>query len=346
MNAVIDNRDLMALGRQFQWTFPSEGANFTQVLVRTRSELRRLESLKGTTPAVKRVSRYFSLLARPRTGTAVDAISYGTAVWNDAKVTDAVLRDAVRDLAEAGQYRIAFVLNGIRAIPAEGKRRTTALALMGTLTAVDANRIEMGADEGLAGPLSIRVQGSAGDVPVSSVRASVAHLLSKDVLGNYVSSSMNMSNALTVGARVPTNGKIGGREWNAADIEAMLAPGKDDAKLAAAVQALADQLEPTPESHATVVAFARAFRDRMLRAADVCDYLFGADNEFAFALRNPETVAYVVRDIERLMDTRVKEATRKYVSRTSAAPASKAATAAGSSTTRSSVRSRRSPTRR
>ena len=314
MNAVIDNRDLMALGRQFQWTFPSEGANFTQVLVRTRSELRRLESLKGTTPAVKRVSRYFSLLARPRTGTAVDAISYGTAVWNDAKVTDAVLRDAVRDLAEAGQYRIAFVLNGIRAIPAEGKRRTTALALMGTLTAVDANRIEMRADEGLAGPLSIRVQGSAGDVPVSSVRASVAHLLSKDVLGNYVSSSiMNMSNALTVGARVPTNGKIGGREWNAADIEAMLAPGKDDAKLAAAVQALVDQLEPTPESHETVVAFARAFRDRMLRAADVCDYLFGADNEFAFALRNPETVAYVVRDIERLMDTRVKEATRKYV---------------------------------
>lgn len=314
MNAVIDNRDLMALGRQFQWTFPSEGANFTQVLVRTRSELRRLESLKGTTPAVKRVSRYFSLLARPRTGTAVDAISYGTAVWNDAKVTDAVLRDAVRDLAEAGQYRIAFVLNGIRAIPAEGKRRTTALALMGTLTAVDANRIEMRADEGLAGPLSIRVQGSAGDVPVSSVRASVAHLLSKDVLGNYVSSSiMNMSNALTVGARVPTNGKIGGREWNAADIEAMLAPGKDDAKLAAAVQALVDQLEPTPESHETVVAFARAFRDRMLRAADVCDYLFGADNEFAFALRNPETVAYVVRDIERLMDTKVKEATRKYV---------------------------------
>ena len=314
MNAVIDNRDLMALGRQFQWTFPSEGANFTQVLVRTRSELRRLESLKGTTPAVKRVSRYFSLLARPRTGTAVDAISYGTAVWNDAKVTDAVLRDAVRDLAEAGQYRIAFVLNGIRAIPAEGKRRTTALALMGTLTAVDANRIEMRADEGLAGPLSIRVQGSAGDVPVSSVRASVAHLLSKDVLGNYVSSSiMNMSNALTVGARVPTNGKIGGREWNAADIEAMLAPGKDDAKLAAAVQALVDQLEPTPESHETVVAFARAFRDRMLRAADVCDYLFGADNEFAFALRNPETVAYVVRDIERLMDTRVKGATRKYV---------------------------------
>ena len=314
MNAVIDNRDLMALGRQFQWTFPSEGANFTQVLVRTRSELRRLESLKGTTPAVKRVSRYFSLLARPRTGTAVDAISYGTAVWNDAKVTDAVLRDAVRDLAEAGQYRIAFVLNGIRAIPAEGKRRTTALALMGTLTAVDANRIEMGADEGLAGPLSIRVQGSAGDVPVSSVRASVAHLLSKDVLGNYVSSSiMNMSNALTVGARVPTNGKIGGREWNAADIEAMLAPGKDDAKLAAAVQALVDQLEPTPESHETVVAFARAFRDRMLRAADVCDYLFGADNEFAFALRNPETVAYVVRDIERLMDTKVKKATRKYV---------------------------------
>ena len=314
MNAVIDNRDLMALGRQFQWTFPSEGANFTQVLVRTRSELRRLESLKGTTPAVKRVSRYFSLLARPRTGTAVDAVSYGTAVWNDARVTDAVLRDAVRDLAEAGQYRLAFVLNGIRAIPAEGKRRTTALALMGTLTAVDANRIEMGADEGLAGPLSIRAQGSAGDVPVSSVRASVAHLLSKDVLGNYVSSSiMNMSNALTVGARVPTNGKIGGREWNAADIEAMLAPGKDDAKLAAAVQALVNQLKPTPESHETVVAFARAFRDRMLRAADVCDYLFGADNEFAFALRNPETVAYVVRDIERLMDTRVKEATRKYV---------------------------------
>lgn len=314
MNAVIDNKDLMALGRQFQWVFPSEGANFTQVLVRTRSELGRLERTSGATPAMKRVSRYFSLLARVRTGNAVDAISYGTAVWNDAQVTDAIIRDAVADLAKLGQNRLAFVLNGIRQIPSEGKRRTTALALMGTLTPVDANRVEMSREEGLAGSLSIKVQGSAGDVPVSSVRASVAHLVSKDVLGSYVASSIsNMSSALRIGKDVPTHGKIGGREWNTAEIDAMLAPGKDDAKVSAAVLALKMQLRPTPESHETVVTFARAFRDRMLRAADVCDYLFGADNEFAFALRNPEMVSYVVRDIERLMDPEVKEATRNYV---------------------------------
>lgn len=314
MNAVIDNKDLMALGRQFQWVFPSEGANFTQVLVRTRSELGRLEMSKDATPALKRVSRYFSLLARVRTGNAVDAISYGTAVWNDAQVTDAVIRDAVADLAKLGQNRLAFVLNGIRSIPSEGKRRTTALALMGTLTPVDANRVEMDPNEGLAGPLSIKVQGSANDVPVSSVRAAVAHLVSKDVLGNYVASSIsNMSSALRVGKDVPTHGKIGGREWDAVEIDAMLAPGKDDAKLAADMLALKTQMRPTPESHETVVAFARAFRDRMLRAAGVCDYLFGADNEFAFALRNPDMVSYVVRDLERLMDSEVKESTRSYV---------------------------------
>ena len=342
-NAAIENKDLMDLGRQWSYVFPSEGGAFTQVLARMSAEIPRIvrsereaadrlaaeaERLKGTDAPAKaiaeleaersaRLSRadaleplamLFNVFRSMREGMAAGRISDATGVWNDSsrvsaelKTTGAVLSRAVSALHAAGHDELAFVLNGVRNIPPTGKRRAQALALIGTMAPLDVNRVTVADYDGVG---ALETFGSAGLASVSSVRASVAHAMSRLFPSGSTSSQMSdtmsaLDNLLlsTGSAKWFEKKKAGTplRTKTIAELERILAPANEGAEIGAA-------FEKAPGDDKTLVAFANALVRRMAAVADALDYVIGPGNELAYALRSPDLLGGIVRSVRNAKD--------------------------------------------
>lgn len=306
-NAAIENRDLMDLGRQWSYVYPSEGGAFTQVLARFSNEILRLAEKDGAADELKTLAGLFNVLRSRRSGKAGGSIAAATGVWNDSsnvdkdmKVTNALLAKAVASLHESGHDELAFVLNGIRNIPAEGKRRAQALALIGYMTPLDVNRVTVG-DTGIG---SIDTMGSAGLAAVSSVRASLSHALSRifpRVVGGRRSTPDELYRSVSVldnllllsgSEKFFERDKAGTpfSKLTIAEYESLLAKAREgsDAK---------DAFAKNPSDDRALVAFANALASRMSAVADAVDYVLGPGNELTYALRSPDIVGGVVRSV-------------------------------------------------
>lgn len=334
-NAAIENRDLMDLGRQWSYIYPSEGGAFTQVLARFSNEILRLSAKDGTADELKRLAKLFNILRSQRQGRAGDSIAAATGVWNDSsnvdkdvKVTDALLAKAVASLHESGHDELAFVLNGIRNIPAEGKRRAQALALLGYMTPLDVNRVTVG-DSGIG---TLDTMGSANLAAVSSVRASMSHALSRlfprvvdgrrtspeelykniSVLDNLLLLSGSERFFERDKAGTPFAGKT------IAEYEALLSKARtgEDAKTA---------FVANPSDDSALVAFANALASRMSAVADAIDYVLGPGNELTYALRSPDIVGGVVRSVRNAKGEALKTAVDRLVQLFDSCAASKEA---------------------
>ena len=306
-NAAIENRDLMDLGRQWSYVYPSEGGAFTQVLARFSNEILRLSAKDGAADELKLLARLFNVLRSQRKGRAGDGIAAATGVWNDSsnvdrdmKVTDALLAKAVASLHESGHDELAFVLNGIRNIPADGKRRAQALALVGYMTPLDVNRVTVG-DSGVG---TLDTMGSANLAAVSSVRTSISHALSRlfprvadgrrttpqelykniSVLDNLLLLSGSEKFFEKDKAGTPFAKKT------IAEYESILAGARVGGEARAA-------FVNNPADDAALVAFANALSSRMSAVADAIDYVLGPGNELTYALRSPDIVGGVVRSV-------------------------------------------------
>lgn len=306
-NAAIENRDLMDLGRQWSYVYPSEGGAFTQVLARFSNEILRLAEKDGAADELKTLARLFNVLRSRRSGKSGGSIAAATGVWNDSsrmakdvKVTDALLAKAVASLHESGHDELAFVLNGIRNIPAEGKRRAQALALIGYMTPLDVNRVTVG-DSGIG---TIDTMGSAGLAAVSSVRASLSHALSRmfpRVVGGrrttpdelYRSMSVLDNLLLLSGSEKFFEKDKAGTPFaklTIAEYESILAKAREGSEAK-------DAFMKNPLYDKALVAFANALASRMSAVADAVDYVLGPGNELTYALRSPDIVGGVVRSV-------------------------------------------------
>lgn len=309
-NAAIENKDLMELGRQWRFVFPSEGGAFTQIVARLFNEVSRLSAQEGAPQEMKDLSALFNVLRSPRKGEkAGDRIAAATGVWNDSsqvpadlKNTDYVLAKAVAWLHGAGHDDLALVLNGIRNIPAKGKRRAQALALIGYMSPLDTNFVSVGYD-GLG---SLETFGSANLAAVSSTRATVTHMLSRVFpyrMGGKASTSAGLMNCVSALDNLLL--ATGTEEWLA-----KVAPGTPfEGKTIAGLEAI---LKRASEGGAEVgafrnnlvdddilVAFANVLARRLSAVADAVDYVLGPDNELTYALRNPDLVSGVVQSVRR-----------------------------------------------
>ena len=309
-NAAIENKDLMELGRQWRFVFPSEGGAFTQIVARLFNEVSRLSAQEGAPQEMKDLSALFNVLRSPRKGKrAGDRIAAATGVWNDSshvpadlKNTDYVLAKAVAWLHGAGHDDLALVLNGIRNIPAKGKRRAQALALIGYMSPLDTNFVSVGYD-GLG---SLDTFGSANLAAVSSTRATVTHMLSRVFpyrMGGKASTSSGLMNCVSALDNLLL--ATGTEEWLA-----KAAPGTPfEGKTIAGLEAI---LKRASEGGAEVgafrnnladddilVAFANVLARRLSAVADAVDYVLGPDNELTYALRNPDLVSGVVQSVRR-----------------------------------------------
>lgn len=306
-NAAIENRDLMDLGRQWSYVYPSEGGAFTQVLARFSNEILRLAEKDGAVDELKTLARLFNVLRSKRSGKTGGSIAAATGVWNDSsrmakdtKVTDALLAKAVASLHESGHDELAFVLNGIRNIPAEGKRRAQALALIGYMTPLDVNRVTVG-DTGIG---AIDTMGSAGLAAVSSVRASLSHALSRmfpRVVGGHRASPEELYRSVSVldnllllsgSEKFFEKDKAGTpfAKLTIAEYESILAKAREGSYAK-------DAFMKNPSDDKALVAFANAMASRMSAVADAMDYVLGPGNELTYALRSPDIVGGVVRSV-------------------------------------------------
>ena len=322
-NAAIENRDLMDLGRQWSYVYPSEGGAFTQVIARFSSEILRLAAKDGASEELKTLARLFNVLRSARGGRSGASIAGATGVWNDSsrvaedtKVTDALLAKAVASLHAAGHDELAFVLNGIRNIPADGKRRAQALALIGYMTPLDVNRVTVG-DSGVG---TIDTMGSASLAAVSSVRASMSHALSRlfpramdrrrttpEELYRNISVLDNLL-LLSGSEKFFERDKAGTpfAKKTIAEYEALLAKARVGADARAA-------FEKNPSDDAALVAFANALSSRMSAVADALDYVLGPGNELTYALRSPDIVGGVVRSVRNAKGDALKTTKERLV---------------------------------
>jgi predicted NAD-dependent protein-ADP-ribosyltransferase YbiA (DUF1768 family) len=343
-NAAIENRDLMDLGRQWSYVYPSEGGAFTQVLARFSNEILRLAGNDGAADELKTLARLFNVLRSKRSGKSGESIAAATGVWNDSsrvakdtKVTDALLAKAVASLHESGHDELAFVLNGIRNIPAEGKRRAQALALIGYMTPLDVNRVTVG-DTGIG---TIDTMGSADLATVSSIRASFAHAMARMFsIGPMFRSAkateveaalITLDNLLTPGKDDKFYFNKHKKDTVFADktfegFESILSRDHIDTGL---VSAFEKEIEPlleaakechdeaskssgedkakwlqkekailrSPRTDAALVALANAVCRRMQVVADAVDYMFGPGNELAYALRSPGMLYGAIQNV-------------------------------------------------
>lgn len=322
-NAAIENKDLMDLGRQWSYIYPSEGGAFTQVLARFSNEILRLADKDGAADELKTLARLFNVLRSKRSGKSGGSIAAATGVWNDssrmakdAKVTDALLAKAVASLHESGHDELAFVLNGIRNLPATGKRRAQALALIGYMTPLDVNRVTIG-DSGVG---TLDTMGSAGLAAVSSVRASLSHALSRmfprSVSGRrttpeelYRSVSVLDNLLLLSGSEKFFEKDKAGTPFaklTIAEYESILAKTREgsDAK---------DAFMKNPSDDKALVAFANALASRMSAVADAVDYVLGPGNELTYALRSPDIVGGVVRSVRNAKGDSLKAVADRFV---------------------------------
>lgn len=322
-NAAIENRDLMGLGRQWSYVYPSEGGAFTQVLARFSNEILRLAGKDGAADELKTLAGLFNVLRSRRSGKSGGSISAATGVWNDssrapkdAKVTDALLAKAVAALHASGHDELAFVLNGIRNIPAEGKRRAQALALIGYMTPLDVNRVTVG-DTGIG---AIDTMGSAGLAAVSSVRASLAHALSRmfpRVTGGHLTTPDELYKSISVldnllllsgSEKFFERDKAGTpfARLTIAEYESILAKAREGSDTK-------DAFKKNPSDDRALVAFANALADRMSAVADAVDYVLGPGNELTYALRSPDIVGGVVRSVRNAKDDSLKNVVDRLV---------------------------------
>lgn len=334
-NAAIENKDLMDLGRQWSYVYPSEGGAFTQVLARFSNEILRLSAKDGTAEELKLLAKLFNILRSQRQGRSGDSIAAATGVWNDSsnvdkdvKVTDALLAKAVASLHESGHDELAFVLNGIRNIPAGGKRRAQALALVGYMTPLDVNRVTVG-DSGVG---TLDTMGSAGLAAVSSMRASMSHALSRmfpRVVDGHRTSPEELYRNISVldnllllsgsekfferdKAGTPFAGKT------IAEYESILAGARADESAKTAFVA-------NPSDDAALVSFANALASRMSAVADAIDYVLGPGNEITYALRSPDIVGGAVRSVRNANGDALKTAVDRLVKLFDSCAASKEA---------------------
>ena len=322
-NAAIENRDLMDLGRQWSYIYPSEGGAFTQVLARFSNEILRLAEKDEAADELKTLARLFNVLRYKRSGKSGGSISAATGVWNDSsrvakdtKVTDALLAKAIVALHASGHDELAFVLNGIRNIPAEGKRRAQALALIGYMTPLDVNRVTVG-DTGIG---AFDTMGSAGLAAVSSVRASLSHTLSRmfpRVAGGHRTTPDELYKSISVldnllllsgSEKFFEKDKAGTpfSKLTIAEYESILAKAREgsDAK---------DTFMKNPLDDKALVAFANALASRMSAVADAVDYVLGPGNELTYALRSPDIVGGVVRGVRNAKDDSLKNVVDRLV---------------------------------
>lgn len=322
-NAAIENRDLMDLGRQWSYIYPSEGGAFTQVLARFSNEILRLAEKDEAADELKTLARLFNVLRYKRSGKSGGSISAATGVWNDSsrvakdtKITDALLAKAIVALHASGHDELAFVLNGIRNIPAEGKRRAQALALIGYMTPLDVNRVTVG-DTGIG---ALDTMGSAGLAAVSSVRASLSHTLSRmfpRVAGGHRTTPDELYKSISVldnllllsgSEKFFEKDKAGTpfSKLTIAEYESILAKAREgsDAKNA---------FMKNPSDDKALVAFANALASRMSAVADAVDYVLGPGNELTYALRSPDIVGGVVRSVRNAKDDSLKNVVDRLV---------------------------------
>lgn len=322
-NAAIENRDLMDLGRQWSYIYPSEGGAFTQVLARFSNEILRLAEKDEAADELKTLARLFNVLRYKRSGKSGGSISAATGVWNDSsrvakdtKITDALLAKAIVALHASGHDELAFVLNGIRNIPAEGKRRAQALALIGYMTPLDVNRVTVG-DTGIG---AFDTMGSAGLAAVSSVRASLSHTLSRmfpRVAGGHRTTPDELYKGISVldnllllsgSEKFFEKDKAGTpfSKLTIAEYESILANAREgsDAK---------DAFTKNPSDDKALVAFANALASRMSAVADAVDYVLGPGNELTYALRSPDIVGGVVRSVRNAKDDSLKNVVDRLV---------------------------------
>ena len=322
-NAALENRDLMDLGRQWSYVYPSEGGAFTQVLARFSNEILRLSAKDGAADELKLLARLFNVLRSRRKGHAGGSIAAATGVWNDSsnvdkdlKITDSLLAKAVASLHESGHDELAFVLNGVRNVPADGKRRAQALALLGYMTPLDVNRVTVG-DSGVG---TLDTMGSANLAAVSSVRTSISHALSRlfprvadgrrttpqelykniSVLDNLLLLSGSEKFFEKDKAGTPFAKKT------IAEYESILVGAKVGGEARAAFVG-------NPSDDAALVAFANALASRMSAVADAIDYVLGPGNELTYALRSPDIVGGVVRSVRNARGDALKAAVDRLV---------------------------------
>ena len=322
-NAAIENRDLMDLGRQWSYVYPSEGGAFTQVLARFSNEILRLSAKDGAADELKLLAKLFNILRSQRQGRAGGSIAAATGVWNDSsnvdrdmKVTDALLAKAVASLHESGHDELAFVLNGIRNIPADGKRRAQALALLGYMTPLDVNRVTVG-DSGVG---TLDTMGSANLAAVSSVRTSISHALSRlfpRVADGRRTTSQELYKNISVldnllllsgSEKFFEKDKAGTpfAKKTIAEYESILAGARVGAEARVA-------FVNNPSDDAALVAFANALASRMSAVADAIDYVLGPGNELTYALRSPDIVGGVVRSVRNARGEMLKAASERLV---------------------------------
>ena len=308
-NAAIENKDLTALGRQWRFVFPSESGAFTQIVARLFNEVSRLAAADGAPREMKDLAALFNVLRSPRKGRAGERIASATGVWNDSsnvpadlKNTDYVLAKAVSWLHGAGHDDLAFVLNGIRNIPAKGKRRAQALALVGYMTPLDTNYMSVGYD-GLG---SVETFGSANLAAVSSMRATVTHMLSRVFpyrMGGKASTSAGLMNCVSALDNLLLS--TGSEEWLARAARGTPFEGKTIAGLEAILRRASEggaevgAFRSDVNNDDALVAFANALARRLSAVADAVDYVLGPDNELTYALRNPDLVSGVVQSVRR-----------------------------------------------
>lgn len=203
--AVLDNQDLIAVGRQLRHVFPVEGRNHTAIMFRVATELPQFaqaikegsvalneidfpeassyENAVGKSTAQERiqalelVGKLFNTLRSPREGTAAEAIAASGSVWADPEATDRILSDAVMVLRDHGVYDLAFALNALRRITNDKSRRSIALTAIGNMSRSDVHSVNVGIDSHGVVEFTHDKPGTAGGTPLAAVTATISHVI-------------------------------------------------------------------------------------------------------------------------------------------------------------------------
>lgn len=338
---VVTSKDLMALGRQLSYVFPTEGSNYTAVLLSLADEMsanaQRLEAeLGGAKQASDRwewqLARFLNVLRSPRNGTAT-AEEAKAERFDDPAVTDALLDQAIYDMHSQGRDTAAFALSAIRGVNPRGKHRTQVLRLVAYMDQKDAEQLSVaaGADGFSVTSSPLRYGGQAN---FASVRAVTRGIVLSDVFrtrnpnASAKSRSRELQAVCYAIARLinrndysetdfaerygrdkdkrvimPANGD-GLTGKTAAEFYSLLGKATEDqSKLVAEIRTIvAAGRTPNAAEHERIVRFANLLAQRYESVAKAFEYLFGPDNEVCRALRNRELVASTVQNVEALME--------------------------------------------
>lgn len=212
--AVLDNRDIMAVGRQLQNIFPSEGRNHTAIMFRVATELPQIcdaieagnlrpvesafqtkagkdldpltagyaeavgkQTAEARINALRLVGRLFNTLRAPRDGTAAETIAAAGSVWSDADGTDTVLANAVLALRDHGINDLAIALNALRRITDNNSRRSIALTHIGNMSRTDTHHVNVDIDDHGQVQITHDRPGTAGGGQLAATTAVVSHAI-------------------------------------------------------------------------------------------------------------------------------------------------------------------------